>query len=104
MQKITHRIESRIRARSSRSRNRIGASTEESLDELLGDELAQVLRAFAEPHVSHGDLQLVADAENHPTLRRSVQLGKYDSCQGDGLFEHFRLRDGVLPVGRVKNQ
>src|SRR3954464_1892873 len=74
---------------------------EERLDELVRVELLEVGHLLADAHVAHGNLQLLADADDHAALGRAVELGEHEPRHSQRLVELPRLLDGVLAVGRV---
>src|SRR5262249_26301736 len=74
------------------------------LDELLGDEIAEVFGALADAHVPHRKRVLGDDAEDHATLGGSVQLREDDPGERQRLLEHRGLLHGVLAVGRVEHE
>src|SRR5438105_5320311 len=108
---------SRAKMRSSESRFACSSSTtrtvpciggillgEQGADEFVRIELLQIRHRFADADVAHGDLQLVADADDHAALGGAVELGEHEAGHAQRLVEQPRLLDGVLPGGGVDHQ
>src|SRR4051812_9010175 len=73
-----------------------GLAAEHGLDELFRNEVAQIFRPLADADVTHRELVLGANAENHATFRRSVELGQDDTRKGQRIFEECGLLHRIL--------
>src|SRR5579871_431079 len=69
------------------------------VDERLRVERSEVGHLLTDPDEAHRQLELVADAQDHATLGRPVELGEHDAAHLHRLLEDLRLLDRVLPVG-----
>src|SRR5438445_4118249 len=67
----------------------LARSGEQRFDEGVRIERPQVLDAFSDPDVAHRQLHLVADSDDDPALRRTVELGEHDSGDADARVELF---------------
>ena len=56
------------------------------------------------PDEFHGDIELIADGDDHAALGGAVEFGEDDAGDADGLAEILRLRDGVLAGGGIEHQ
>src|SRR6476659_8398663 len=79
------------------SRRRL-ARGEERFNKAGGIERLNILGRFAKADELHGDVELLLDRQDHPTLSRAVELCEEDAADVDRGAEVLRLRDGILPA------
>src|SRR5690554_5695011 len=80
------------------------ASGEQGLDEVLGDEGGEVVRALAQADELDRHAELALDGDDDPALGGPVELGEDDAGDVDDLGEDLRLPQAVLARGRVQDE
>src|SRR5438876_9762048 len=79
------------------------ALTQDRVDEGVGVEGGQIVRALAEADELDRNAQLTLDRDDDAALGRAVQLGQHDAGDVDHLGEHPGLAEAVLPGGGVEH-
>ena len=69
-----------------------------------GRERDQVVDAFADADVADRQLQVVGDGDGDAALGRAIELGEHDAGDAGDAHELARLREAVLPDGRVEHE
>ena len=64
----------------------------------------QVVDAFADADVADRQLQIVRDRDGDAALRGAIELRQHDAVHAGDAHELARLRQAVLPDGRVEHQ
>jgi hypothetical protein len=77
---------------------------EERFDEADGIEGFDVFGLFTEADELDGNVELLANGDDHAAFGRAVELGEDDAGDVDGLAEHLGLLDGVLAAGGVEDE
>ena len=77
---------------------------EQGLHELLRIESRQVVGLFPDADEFDGNLELLADRNDHTSLRGSVEFGQDDPGALHCFREAFRLTDAVLTGRRIQDQ
>src|SRR5689334_14706348 len=77
---------------------------QDRVDEGVGVEGGQIVRALAEADELDRNAQLTLDRDDDAALGRAVQLGQHDAGDVDHLGEHPGLAKPVLPGGGVEDQ
>src|SRR6266436_1632850 len=72
------------------------ASFEQSLNELLGGERAQIVHALANAHETQRNRFVASNGGDGSAFGGAVELGQDDSCHPQRLVESLHLRDRVL--------